>query len=403
MIIEKLHIYSNIVFFLLIIFISRISSKVLDEQFDTCPKQQVQFEKCSLYHIPDTNPSYEPIFPPDNDKVIIQDTNIDKIHNEDIESSVTIQSNRGYPKIPSYPDDPLIEGYINMYRKPEKSTKSYDSDAYSSDTPFSKYRNLIIVPGHAIYLGNDRDQNMKNLNVSSSNSSIPGSTRSLYFVDDWILESYQISQLNHFKGHIKVGLDLLEQIKDSILLFSGGQTRKDAGPISEASSYYQYSSQNGWFNHTREIRERVFTEEYARDSLENLLFSICRFHEITKYYPYNITVVGFPFKAWRFEQLHRAALYFPKERFTYIRAFVKDPDPTIPTTKNESDQERPNGWENDATFSIRYDTAIEQFQKDQYGCEEPLIRKRIEDRNPFYNANPYTQSCPELRQFFRCS
>jgi hypothetical protein len=37
-------------------------------------------------------------------------------------------------------------------------------------------------------------------------------------------------------------------------------------------------------------------EDYARDSFENLLFSICRFKEVTGNYPARVTVVGYTFK-----------------------------------------------------------------------------------------------------------
>jgi hypothetical protein len=39
-----------------------------------------------------------------------------------------------------------------------------------------------------------------------------------------------------------------------------------------------------------ELKARALTEEHARDSFENLLFSICRFFELTGHFPHNITV-----------------------------------------------------------------------------------------------------------------
>lgn len=39
-----------------------------------------------------------------------------------------------------------------------------------------------------------------------------------------------------------------------------------------------------------DLRSRTLTEEHARDSFENLLFSVCRFRELTGAYPRNITV-----------------------------------------------------------------------------------------------------------------
>ena len=43
------------------------------------------------------------------------------------------------------------------------------------------------------------------------------------------------------------------------------------------------------------VRSRALTEEHARDSFENLLFSVCRFRELTGTYPQNITVSFFLF------------------------------------------------------------------------------------------------------------
>ena len=63
------------------------------------------------------------------------------------------------------------------------------------------------------------------------------------------------------------------------------------------------------------LLERVVSEEFARDSYENLLFSICRFHEVTGRYPDKITVVGFGFKTRRFVDLHRKAVRFPEDKF----------------------------------------------------------------------------------------
>lgn len=40
----------------------------------------------------------------------------------------------------------------------------------------------------------------------------------------------------------------------------------------------------------KSVKWRAMTEEHARDSFENLLFSVCRFRELTGKYPHNITV-----------------------------------------------------------------------------------------------------------------
>lgn len=40
------------------------------------------------------------------------------------------------------------------------------------------------------------------------------------------------------------------------------------------------------------MRGRAFTEDRARDSLENLLFGLCRFYELTGRYPDFVVVRG---------------------------------------------------------------------------------------------------------------
>lgn len=63
---------------------------------------------------------------------------------------------------------------------------------------------------------------------------------------------------------------------------------------------------------------RATSEGYALDSFQNLLFSIARFHEFTGNYPEKITVVGYEMKRARFVELHRPAIGWPEDRFTYV-------------------------------------------------------------------------------------
>ena len=63
-------------------------------------------------------------------------------------------------------------------------------------------------------------------------------------------------------------------------------------------------------------------QEHARDSFENLLFSLCRFYELTGHYPINITVISYELKQKRFQDLHRPAVQFPRQRFQFIGTAV---------------------------------------------------------------------------------
>jgi hypothetical protein len=59
-------------------------------------------------------------------------------------------------------------------------------------------------------------------------------------------------------------------------------------------------------------------QEHARDSFENVLFSLCRFFELTGHYPVKMTAVSYTLKQQRFEQVHRAAVRFPAAAFHFI-------------------------------------------------------------------------------------
>ncbi|CAG8521274.1 2067_t:CDS:2 [Acaulospora morrowiae] len=180
---------------------------------------------------------------------------------------------------------------------------SNDSQSLIPQPPHPELRDLVIVAGHAIFIGNDFDKvNLEN---------------------GWILEGFQKGGgfVKIFLEHIRKGVELVVDNKDALLIFSGGQTRPSAGPRSEAQSYWEIAQSLNMF--PKEYSSAT-TEEYARDSYENLAFSICRFREFTGHYPRNITVVGFKFKKRRFIELHRAALKFPIERFNYVGIDPKD-------------------------------------------------------------------------------
>lgn len=61
----------------------------------------------------------------------------------------------------------------------------------------------------------------------------------------------------------------------SLLPVTGGKTRVLAGPKSEGESYFFVADHYDWWGKP-DLRARASTEDFARDSFENLLFSICR-------------------------------------------------------------------------------------------------------------------------------
>lgn len=59
------------------------------------------------------------------------------------------------------------------------------------------------------------------------------------------------------------------------VLLQGGKTRGPAGPKSEGESYFFVADHYDWWGKP-DLRARASTEDFARDSFENVLFSICR-------------------------------------------------------------------------------------------------------------------------------
>ncbi|KAG2489727.1 hypothetical protein HYH03_011834 [Edaphochlamys debaryana] len=165
--------------------------------------------------------------------------------------------------------------------------------------PAASLKNLVLVAGHAVYTGVDYAE----ANKESS----------------WFLEEYQRvpGEAQSFLDHIRLGIEEAALDPDALLLFSGGQTRRAAGPRSEGMSYWVAAEAAGWYSHP-EVRNRTFTEEHARDSFENLLFSLCRFYELSGHYPETITVVSYTLKEARFRTLHRQAVRWPAEYFRFV-------------------------------------------------------------------------------------
>ncbi|KAG5421933.1 hypothetical protein I9W82_001026 [Candida metapsilosis] len=228
---------------------------------------------------------------------------------------------------------------------------------------------LIIVPCHGIYkLGE------------------PPSKQ-----ESWYLADFQLEGNDHlcFIDHIEQGLQELQNDPNSYLIISGGETKAEAGPISEAFSYYTLATDLAKRNQLGSIDGRVTTENYARDSFENVIFSICRFYEIWQRYPKFITIVGFEFKRDRFLDLHLSqALEFPVDRVKYIG---NSPNP------NYASKEKTDKYFKDIDIN-EYKNAVQEFKKDWYGAQEKLITKRNK-RNPFSRQPGYALSNPILSEF----
>lgn len=203
---------------------------------------------------------------------------------------------------------------------------------------------LIIVPGHASFL--------------ESVQFVPTDV-----ADDrhWALQPFQKGEPRYYIEHIQQGTETANKM-GALLMFSGGRTRLESGHWSEAATYLAIA-QNEEHDVTMEV------ERYARDSFENLQFSLYQFHRLLGRYPVQTTVVGWGFKKERFEA-HAEALGLDKSNFAYVGC------------NNPSDL-------NDAMTGEA--KTIAQFLATPFGDQGPLLDKRLA-RNPFNEVHPYDTS-----------
>ena len=215
---------------------------------------------------------------------------------------------------------------------------------------YATLKNLVITPCHATLSFKD---------CSSFED---------FLTDEcWALLPYQLNSglPQAAVGHVKKSIELANEDVSSLLVFSGGQTRAVSGGIAEGSSYYILADVlNLWGSGS--VRERSITEDHARDSMENLINSICRFKQITGAYPEVIKVVGFTFKRDRFVHLHRRSVRWPEEKFFYYGL-----DPSSDT-----------GFSLSKSAAGEYRNSYLPFTSDPYGCS-PFLAGKKAGRDPF--------------------
>jgi hypothetical protein len=222
------------------------------------------------------------------------------------------------------------------------------------DDLYGKTR-LVIVAGHAI----------------------PRSLDDPLSDDSWILLDFQRGEPPCFVGHIRRGVELAAADPGAMLIFSGGQSRREAGPLSEAQGYCAVAARLDWFGFTA-VSPSVATEEFSRDSFENLLFSLCRFRELTGRYPEHVTFVSFAFKRERFD-FFREAIRWPRDRFTF---------------------DGPNNPERIEHARRAEAHTLALYRADPYSAG-PELRAKRESRNPFRNQHGFFTTCPELADLLR--
>jgi hypothetical protein len=234
-----------------------------------------------------------------------------------------------------------------------------------SSTSKSQLKDLIVVAGHAAF--------------RADQSTVPPTPEA---DAGWVLQSFQLGEPPFYIEHIRRGVVLAANNPRALLLFSGGHTRQEAGDWSEASTYLAIARHYDWWvpaNNSglrMHLSDQTDLEEFARDSFENLLFSVCRFQTLTGRYPETVTVVSWAFKRTRFD-FHRAAIGFPAPRYRF--------DPC-----NEP---------LDLPAAIRGEQgALRDFIESRYGADGKLFDKRNQ-RDIRRIPHPYRE-CPSAASFF---
>jgi hypothetical protein len=285
------------------------------------------------------------------------------------------------------------DSVFNHFSNPQRHPSWVTSQAQ----PFNEHgvaamaKHLIVVAGHSVTISG-------HLEDADHDES------------DWYLLEYQKHHglPEAIIGHIKTGIEYAAADPDSLLMFSGGQTRAITGPESEGSSYYRVAdAMNLWSlpssssssssssgnnirggnvgRRSQTLRARTAIEEFATDSFQNLLFSICRFYEITGSYPQKITMVSYTFKKHRFETLHVPALHWPNQKFVYVGI-----DPPTST-----------GFDLVEATKGELENAAKPFENDPYGCHSPILQEKRNERNPFARTPPYELTCPDMVELMR--
>ncbi|GMM58634.1 hypothetical protein DAKH74_052510 [Maudiozyma humilis] len=263
---------------------------------------------------------------------------------------------------------------------------------------------LIIVPCHSVWKANESENALSKCNLGET-------------TDQWSLAPFQFEGNDHlyFIRHaIGAIAELIHDVDNSVVMFSGSQTKPDRGPMSEAQSYYFLSQkiiQHYIKNHetgdclpdnfdsqlradVKEIcqylnyqedniktlfsPQNISTEEFALDSFDNLVYSIGRFYEICDSYPQSISIMGFGFKEVRFLDYHAKAIDFPKSKITCISSG--------PLPYNYSKEQLETYFSN--IDKAENKNALSLFEKDWYGTLSPLTKKKA-SRNPYNRKANY--------------
>jgi len=217
--------------------------------------------------------------------------------------------------------------------------------AGQSDQSVRTAHHAVILPCHAPWLSGD-----------------PADPR------NWLVHDYQQKDIQLYIEHLKAAIEETARDTEALLIISGGPTRSRFR-ISESRSHHLLALKFGLLEDPS-LAERVVLEEHARDSYENLVYSICAFSQVAGRMPSQVTVVGFGFKGRRFKH-HAETPGLGPEQFKYRG--VNDPPDLAEAEANEA-------------------RTLEAFVSDPHGTG-PLLQEKRDTRSPYGHHPPYPHSC----------
>lgn len=253
--------------------------------------------------------------------------------------------------------------------------------------------NLIILPCHAIFA--------PELNQHVVDHQGADKYAIAKDPNNWLMEPFQLESDDHlsFFKHIELSLrELHENIPNSALVISGGFT-KSSIEKSESSSYLELAQTVGLLkNPYFKINTNIFIGEYARDSYENVLYSLCTFYKKFKKFPRKITIVGFDFKRERFLSSHLTTLgYYMLPTINNDEISLKSlpntkhvkyvgAGPFIPSKKADLTEEEYEAFK-DEFWSLLYKNeqinALDPFKSNPFGSKDSILHDKKLKRDPW--------------------
>ncbi|KIV96516.1 hypothetical protein, variant [Exophiala mesophila] len=202
---------------------------------------------------------------------------------------------------------------------------------------------LIIVACHAIYIGPSLPST---INIQTEYAELPSHNES-----NWLIEPFQAGETTTYIQHIEAGVRRLAEAvaieksnvinggdgdssaasSPAILVFSGGATKQAKTSKSEGQSYLDVALEHNLFGLETTpptLRQRIFVDEYATDSYQNILLSLIQYPlflgqlastdnpaaqtlvSSNHPFPTHLTIISHEFKRERFLKLHLPAVHW---------------------------------------------------------------------------------------------